>query len=212
MRIGIIGTGNMAEALGGRWAAAGHHVLFGGRSAERARALADRTGRRAGTIREAAAYGDATLLALPYDAVAGVLTALGAADGALRGRLLVDCTNAVGPGFRLTTGAGPGAARTIADLTGARVVKAFNHLPDSVWRLDPPAFADGPVAVPLCGDDAGALETVGTLVRDLGCVPLPVGGLDRAAYLEATTAFLIGLWHTGHDPRTLLPPFEAVTA
>ncbi|MET9592401.1 NAD(P)-binding domain-containing protein [Streptomyces sp. NPDC006516] len=212
MRIGIIGTGNMAEALGGRWAAAGHQVLFGGRSAERAGALAERTGQSAGTLREAAVFGDATLLALPYDAVAGVLTALGAADGALRGRLLVDCTNAVGPGFRLTTGTGPGAARTIADLTGARVVKAFNHLPDSVWRLDPPAFAEGPVAVPLCGDDAGALEAVGTLVRDLGCVPLPVGGLDRAAYLEATTAFLIGLWHSGHDPRTLLPPFEAVTA
>lgn len=39
-----------------------------------------------------------------------------------------------------------------------------------------------------------------------------VGGLDRAAYLEATTAFLIGLWRSGHDPRTLLPPFEAATA
>ncbi|MFD5872424.1 NADPH-dependent F420 reductase [Streptomyces sp. NPDC060322] len=212
MRIGIIGTGNMAGALGGRWAAAGHQVLFGGRSAERAGALAERTGQSAGTLQEAAAFGDAVLLALPHDAVAGVLAALGGADGALRGRLLVDCTNAVGPGFRLTTGAGPGAARAIADATGARVVKAFNHLPDSVWRLSAPSFADGPLTVPLCGDDASALETVGTLVRDLGCVPLTVGGLDRAAYLEATTAFLIGLWHSGHDPRTLLPPFDVVTA
>ncbi|MGW1319119.1 NADPH-dependent F420 reductase [Streptomyces sp. NPDC002426] len=212
MRIGIIGTGNMADALGGRWAAAGHRVLFGGRSPERARALADRTGQSAGTLRDAAGFGDAVLLALPYDAVAGVLAALGAAGGALRGRVLVDCVNAVGPGFRLTTGTGPGAARTIADATGARVVKAFNHLPDAVWRRPPPAFAEGPVAVPLCGDDPAALETVATLVRDLGCVPLPMGGLDRAAYLEATTAFLIGLWHSGHDPRSLLPPFEAVTA
>lgn len=131
MRIGIIGTGNMADALGGRWAAAGHRVLFGGRSPERARALADRTGQSAGTLRDAAGFGDAVLLALPYDAVAGVLAALGADGGALRGRVLVDCTHAVGPGFRLTTGTGPGAARTIADATGARVVKAFNHLPDA---------------------------------------------------------------------------------
>ncbi|WP_406461567.1 NADPH-dependent F420 reductase [Streptomyces sp. NBC_00111] len=212
MRIGIIGTGNMASALGSRWAAAGHQVLFGGRSAERAGALAGRTGQSAGTVREAAAFGDAVLLALPHDAVAGVLAGLGAADGALRGRLLVDCTNAVGPGFRLTTGTGPGAARAIAEATGARVVKAFNHLPDSVWRRPAPCSPDGPLTVPLCGDDASALETVGTLVRDLGCVPLTVGGLDRAAYLEATTAFLIGLWHSGHDPRTLLPPFDVVTA
>lgn len=212
MRIGIIGTGNMAEALGTQWGRAGHDVLFGGRSPDRARALAGRTGQSAGTVAQAAAFGDAILLALPYDAVAGVLGGLGAADGALRDRLLIDCTNAVGPGFRLTTDGGPGAARTIADSTGARVVKAFNHLPDSVWRLTPPAFADGPVTVPLCGDDERALEAVRALVRALGCVPLTVGGLDRAGYLETTTAFLIGLWHSGHDPRTLLPPFHAATA
>jgi 8-hydroxy-5-deazaflavin:NADPH oxidoreductase len=81
-----------------------------------------------------------------------------------------------------------------------------------VWRLTPPAFADGPITVPLCGDDDEALETVAGLVRDLGCVPLTAGGLERAAYLEATTAFLIGLWHAGHDPRTLLPPPDAATA
>ncbi|MEV7400595.1 NAD(P)-binding domain-containing protein [Streptomyces sp. NPDC091267] len=212
MRIGILGTGNMADALGTQWVRAGHRVLFAGRSPDRARALADRTGGVAGTFEEAVSFGAAVLLALPYAAALDTLTALGAEEGALRDRVLIDCTNAVGPGFVLTTGDGPGAARTLADTTGARVVKAFNHLPDPVWRLTPPAFADGPVAVPLCGDDEEALETVAALVRDLGCVPMVVGGLDRAAYLEATTAFLIGLWHCGHDPRTLLPPFEAATA
>ena len=212
MRIGIIGTSNMADALGGRWAAAGHRVLFGGRSPERARALADRTGQSAGTLRDAAGFGDAVLLALPYDAVAGVLAALGADGGSAArpgARRLHPCRRPRLPAHHRH---GTGAARTIADATGARVVKAFNHLPDAVWRRLPPAFAEGPVAVPLCGDDPAALERVATLVRDLGCVPLPVGGLDRAAYLEATTAFLIGLWHSGHDPRSLLPPFEAVTA
>ncbi|MFD0025139.1 NADPH-dependent F420 reductase [Streptomyces sp. NPDC058382] len=212
MRIGILGTGNMAEALGTQWVRAGHQVLFGGRSPDRARALAARAGGRAATLREAALSGDAVLLALPHAAVSATLAGLGAADGALRDRLLIDCTNAVGPGFVLTTEGGPGAARTIADATGARVIKAFNHLPDTVWRLTPPAFADGPVAVPLCGDDEEALRTVAALVRDLGCAPLRAGGLDRAVYLETTTAFLIGLWHSGHDPRTLLPPFEAATA
>ncbi|MCX5139229.1 NADPH-dependent F420 reductase [Streptomyces sp. NBC_00338] len=212
MRIGVLGTGNMAQALGTQWAGAGHQLLFAGRSAVRARALADRTGSASGTFEEAVSFGSVLLLALPYDAALDTVTALAAADGTLRDRVLIDCTNAVGPGFVLTTEGGPGAARTLADATGARVVKAFNHLPDTVWRLTPPAFADGPLSVPLCGDDAAALETVAVLVRDLGCVPLPVGGLDRAAYLEATTAFLIGLWHSGHDPRTLLPPFAAATA
>ncbi|MEV3930863.1 MULTISPECIES: hypothetical protein [unclassified Streptomyces] len=43
-------------------------------------------------------------------------------------------------------------------------------------------------------------------------MPLTVGGLDRAAYLESATAFLVGLRHSGHDPRTLPPPFHVVTA
>lgn len=202
----------MADALGTQWVRAGHQVLFGGRSPDRARALAGRAGGEAGTFEEAASFGQVVLLALPYDVALDTLLELGARDGALRDRLLIDCTNAVGAGFVLTTEGGPGAARTIADATGAQVVKAFNHLPDAVWRLTPPAFAVGPVAVPLCGDDEAALETVAALVRDLGCVPLTVGGLDRAVYLETTTAFLIGLWHSGHDPRTLLPPFEAATA
>ncbi|MFJ8169561.1 NADPH-dependent F420 reductase [Streptomyces sp. NPDC094473] len=213
MRIGIIGTGNMADALGGRWAAAGHRVLFGGRSPERARALADRTGQSAGTLRDAAGFGDAVLLALPYDAVAGVLAALGADGGSAArpgARRLRPCRRP-----RLPAHHRHGTGRRPYDRRRHRSTGRQGLQPPArraVWRRLPPAFAEGPVAVPLCGDDPAALERVATLVRDLGCVPLPVGGLDRAAYLEATTAFLIGLWHSGHDPRSLLPPFEAVTA
>ncbi|MGW2280052.1 NADPH-dependent F420 reductase [Streptomyces sp. NPDC001770] len=169
---------------------------------------------RPGTLGEAALSGDAALLALPHEALADVLAELGSGAGALCGRTLIDCTNAIGPGLLLTTGTGPGAVRTLARTTGAAVVKAFNRLPDSVWRLGPLAAAtpEGPLAVPLCGDDEAALETVRTLVRDLGHVPLTVGGLERADQPEAASALLIGLWKSGHDPRTLLPPFEVVTA
>lgn len=207
MRIGILGTGNMAAALGAHWSRAGHELLVGGRSRDGSRALADRLGARAGTLAEAARFGDAALLALPYDAVLPVL----AGAGDLTGRVLIDCTNAISPGLTLTTAPGPGAAARIAEATGARVVKAFNHCADAVWRRTPPAFPD-PLAVPLCGDDAGALDLVRTLVRDTGCVPLDAGGLDRAVYLETTTAFLIGLWKSGDDPRAMLPPFAAATA
>ncbi|MFJ2177773.1 NADPH-dependent F420 reductase [Streptomyces sp. NPDC087851] len=212
LRIGIVGTGAMAAALGAAWARAGHTLLVGGRSPAKAEALAARLGpgARPGTPSQALLFGDAALLAVDHGAVAGLLDDAGAASGALRGRVLIDCTNAVGPGFLLTTGEGPGAARTIAAATGARVVKAFNHSAASVWALDPPVFADGPLAVPLCGDDEAALALVRTLVRDLGCIPLDAGGLDRADQLEAMTAFLIGLWHTGQDPRPMLPPFAAV--
>ncbi|WP_189323462.1 NADPH-dependent F420 reductase [Streptomyces flaveus] len=208
MRIGIVGTGSMADALGGQWARAGHDVLVGGRDAGRSAALGERIGGRAGSLRDAAEHGtDAVLLAVPYAAVAGVVSGL--AD-ALEGRTLVDCTNPVAPGFVLETRGGPSAAERIAIAApGTHVVKAFNLCHESVWRLTPPVFDGRPLAVPLCGDDALALDTVQRLVRDLGCEPLNGGGLERAALLEATAAFLIGLWvGEGADAQAIVPPVE----
>lgn len=40
MKIGIIGTGNMGQALGLGWARTGHEVLFGSRDAKKAKAIA----------------------------------------------------------------------------------------------------------------------------------------------------------------------------
>ncbi|MBC2907959.1 NADPH-dependent F420 reductase [Streptomyces cupreus] len=208
MRIGIIGTGAMAEGLGGQWARVGHDVLVGGRDKGRATALAARIGARAGSPREAARHGtDAVLLAVPYSAAVEVVAPL-AQD--LGDRTLVDCTNPVGPGFRLETAGGPSAAERIAAAApGAHVVKAFNLCHESVWRLTPPVFDGRPLAVPLCGDEATALESVRRLVRDLGCEPVNGGGLERAALLEATAAFLIGLWvGEGADAQAIAPPRE----
>ena len=194
MRIGILGTGGMANALGNQWKRAGHDVLAGSRSH--------------GDVRAAAEHGsDAVLLALPYAAVVDVVAGL---EDVLRGRVLIDCTNPVGPDFGLLTAGGPAAAERIASAAPtARVVKAFNLCADSVWRLTPPVFAGRPLAVPLCGDDEDALTVVRRLVRDLGCEPLLAGGVDRAGLLEATAALLIRLWvGEGADAQAIAPPLE----
>ncbi|NYI03485.1 NADPH-dependent F420 reductase [Allostreptomyces psammosilenae] len=209
MRIGILGAGRMADALGTQWTRAGHELMISGRDPERTAARARRIGppTRVGTWAEAARFGDVVLLAVRDTAVPEVLSAAGADDGALRGRVLVDCVNAVHSGFVLATAGGPSMAERVArQAVGARVVKAFNHCHEDVWRMTPPAFDGTPLAVPMCGDDPDALATVATLVRDLGCTPVEAGPLDRAGLLEATTAFLIALWHSGVDARTLLPP------
>ncbi|MGW0333331.1 NADPH-dependent F420 reductase [Streptomyces sp. NPDC003011] len=194
MRIGILGRGGMADALGTQWQRAGHEVVAAGRS---------------GGLRAAAEFGtDAVLLALPYPAVVDVVGGLGEE---LRGRVLIDCTNPVGgPGFTLLTAGGPAAAERIASAApAARVVKAFNLCHADVWRLTPPVFDGRPLAVPLCGDDEPALRVVRRLVRDLGCRPLDAGGLDRASLVEATAALLIGLWvGQGADAQAIAPPLE----
>ncbi|WP_406173978.1 NADPH-dependent F420 reductase [Streptomyces sp. NBC_00996] len=208
MRIGILGTGGMADALGTRWARAGHEVCVGGRDLERAAGLARRLGGCGGDLRAAAEFGvDAVLLALPYAAVAEVVTGL---RGALRDRVLIDCVNPLGPGFVLETAGGPSAAERLAAVApDAHVVKAFNLCHEDVWRMTPPVFGGRPLAVPLCGDDEDALDVVRRLARDLGCEPLNAGELARAGLLEATAALLIGLWvGEGADAQAIAPPRE----
>ncbi|ADB32722.1 NADP oxidoreductase coenzyme F420-dependent [Kribbella flavida DSM 17836] len=207
MRIGILGNGRMAEALGGQWARAGHEIVIGGRAPRRAAELAERIGAAAGTLQEATRFGALTLLAVPAGAALETLRVVGAADGSLRGRVLVDCTNAVlHRGVAMTVDA---MAETISEYAvGARVVKAFNLAADSVWRSAPHDFDGRPLGVPLCGDDDVAVEQVAVLARDLGCEPVKAGGLARARLLEATAAFAIGVWFAGADTRALFPPLE----
>src|SRR5215212_11071466 len=95
MNIGVLGAGRMAEALTAAWIEAGHHVLIGGRTPSRSQALAERLGASSGTLREAAEFGDAVLLAVLYPGVEWTLRAAGVADGTLRGKILIDCNNPV---------------------------------------------------------------------------------------------------------------------
>ncbi|AGM03462.1 NADPH-dependent F420 reductase [Amycolatopsis keratiniphila] len=196
MRIGIFGAGGMAEALGGQWS--GHDVMV----AARDQAKAAKISARVGTWAETARASDVILLALPAASVLEVLAAAGNLDG----KVLVDCTNAVGPGAVLTVP--DQAARIAAAAPGAHVVKAFNLCHVDVWRMTPPMFGGRPLAVPLCGAPE-AVEVVSALVRDLGCTPLNAGGLDRAGLMEATMAFMVGLWFDGHDAQACFPPLPA---
>ena len=208
MRIGVLGTGTMADALATHWVRAGHEVTIGGRDVRKAERLATRMGGGAqhGSLRAAVDSGqEVVLAALPFGA--GVPVARGL-DTALTDKVLLDCSNPIGPGFRLLTAGGPSAARRLAAAApGAHVVKAFNLCHEDVWRMQPPVFDGRPLAVPVCGDDETALARVRELVRDVGCEPLAGGDLDRAALLEATAALFISLW-VGHgaDAQAIAPP------
>ena len=174
MRIGTLGNGLMADALAGQWVKAGHDVMIGGRSADRAAELAHRIGAVPGSLQEATTYGEILLLAVPAEVAVQTVAALDLPPG----RILIDCSNALNhKDFTLDQ---PAVAEAIARAAPqARVVKAFNLAADSVWR-NPPAG----LGVPICADDPQALAEVGRLIRDLGCEPVPAGGLRRARLLE----------------------------
>ncbi|MCK9921811.1 NAD(P)-binding domain-containing protein [Frankia sp. AgPm24] len=219
MRIGILGTGTLAAALGQGWARHGHELVIGGRSRTKADALAARLGgaARAGTPREAVTGRDAVLLAVSWAGIEDVLRAAGAGEGTLAGTPLIDPTNAVehGVGLLLPEPGSSAASRIAAAAPGAQVVKAFHLFAADQWTRSPSSDpgATTPTVV-ICGDDASALSVVSDLIRDVGGRAAALGGLDRARQLEETAGFVIGLAFAGFDPASAVPhvPTGAVSA
>jgi hypothetical protein len=73
---------------------------------------------------------------------------------ALDGKVLIDCSHPVGPGFRLLIQRGLSAAQQLGTAAPTtHVVKAFNLCHEDVWRMTPPIFDGRPLAVPVCGGE-----------------------------------------------------------
>ncbi|MGH8606451.1 MAG: NADPH-dependent F420 reductase [Gammaproteobacteria bacterium] len=209
MKIGFIGYGNMAEALGSRWA--GKHDLFvGGRDATKARALADKFGHgtKSGSEADAAAFAEVVVLATRHETVFDAMRAAGG-SGTFAGKVLLDINNPVVDfthgDFLVKTFDGKSLAEAIAVNTpAARVVKAFNMCQAKVWQMDPPVFDGRRLVTLFCGDDVGAKRQVATLIEDIGCEPVDLGELKYARLLEPAAAIVIKFLFAGRDPHTVL--------
>lgn len=187
-RVAVIGSGHIGGGLARAWAKAGHQVTIGARSPGDADvlALAKETGARVATPADAVAASDVVALAVPAPAVDALLPTVD-----LAGKVLIDCTNHVGPGFSLSYGHQTSWAEEIAKkVPAAKVFKSFNA--QGAENLAAPVYASGPAANFFCGDDAGARPVVEQLVRDVGFEPVFAGPLVRARVLEP----LMLLWVT----------------
>ena len=194
MRIAIVGSGHIGAGLGRAWSAKGHAVTYAGRDLDDPDvvALAREIGARVAAIPEALANAEVIALAMPFAAAAGVVRALPDWSG----RLVIDCTNPIGPGFTLLHGHTDSGAEAIARLMpGARVVKSFNA--QGAENLAQPIYGGVAASNFYCGDDAGAKAVVRALIADMGFEPIEVGPLASARYLEPMTM----LWITAS--RTL---------
>ena len=189
LRVGIVGSGRIGSALGEIWLSAGHEVMFSSRHIENDRELAARLGgkARAGTPKEATAFGEIVLMAVPYRALPQLGKDL--AD-ALEGKPLIDACNPFPhrDGEIATWARQKGAGLASAELLpGARIVRAFNavsyaRLPDIAQRKD-----GARPGMPMAGDDAKALALASRLVHDAGFEPVVVGDLAMGRHLVPGT-------------------------
>jgi hypothetical protein len=186
-KIGIVGSGRVGGTLGGVWAKAGHQVMFSSRDLGHDKALAASLGpnARAGTPREAAAFGEALMISVPYGALPQVGKDLA---GLLKGKVVIDTCNPFPSrdGEVATWAREKGAGLASAELLpGARIVRAFNAIGYS--RMGQAHEQPGRIGMPIAGDDAQAVELASRLIRDIGYEPVLIGGLARGRHLMPGT-------------------------
>ena len=187
MKIGIVGSGQVGGTLGRIWANAGHSVMFSSLDLEKDKALAASVGpnARAGTPREAAAFGDVLLVSVPYHALPQVGKDLA---GLIKGKVVIDTSNPF-PGrdgevgvWAQEKGAGLASAEL---LPGARIVRTFNAI--GYTSMAQAAQRQPRAGMPMAGDDAKANAIASSLVRDIGYEPVVIGPLAMGKHLVPRT-------------------------
>jgi predicted dinucleotide-binding enzyme len=182
MKIGIIGAGRIGGVMASLLTAAGHEVLLSfSRDPARLQGFAERLGDRAtaGTVREAAGFGEVVVLSVPWRLVPDVVREA----GSLAGKIVIDTCNQYGAGGLESLPDGHTAAQLNQQRTQARSVKCFNTLTSAF--LESRAHSNPEVVLFQCGDDPAAKQVVSGLIVDCGYAPMDVGGLADAAVMEA---------------------------
>jgi predicted dinucleotide-binding enzyme len=189
MKIGVIGSGRIGSTLGGLWVKAGHEVMFSDRDPEAVkRAIADLGPRaKAGSTHEAASFGDAVLIAVPYAALPAIRDEVGIR---LRGKVVIDPNNPVPArdGDMAVAAKEKGAgASTAALLPGARIVRSFNSWGYAIMARE--ANRPAPrMALPVAADDAEAMKVGMRLVSDAGFDPVNAGSLASSKAYDLGSA------------------------
>lgn len=189
------GTGDQGRGLARRFALAGHRVVIGSRSIERAeQACVGLPGEVSGAGNAAAAeQGDVVIVAVPWEGHKALLESLA---GVLAGKVVIDCVNPLGfdkqGAFALPVEEGSAAQQAAAVLPGSTVLAAFHHvsavllLDESVDKID--------TDILVLGEDREATDLVQALVQRIpGMRGVFAGRLRNAHQVEALTANLISV-------------------
>ena len=188
MKIGIIGSGDVAKALAAGFLKHGHEVTLGTRETGKLSDFARANSKaKIGSVAEAAKFGEVVVLAVKGTAASKALESAGAAN--LAGKTVIDVTNPI-------TDAPPvnGVLKYFTSLdsslmeqlqkqfTGAHFVKAFNSVGSAA--MVNPQFKGGKPSMFIAGNDAGAKKTVTGILDQFGWEVEDMGGAEGARAIE----------------------------
>jgi 8-hydroxy-5-deazaflavin:NADPH oxidoreductase len=187
MKIGIIGSGTVAQTLAAGFLKHGHAVMLGTRQpAQLAEFAAAQPKARVGSVNDAAAFAELAVLAVKGTAA---IDALRGAAAALAGKTVIDTTNPIAdtpPAHGvLAYFTGPNDSlleRLQREFPALKFVKAFNSV-GAACMVDP-QLAGGPPTMFIAGDDAGAKATVAGVLDQFGWGVADMGHSTAARAIE----------------------------
>lgn len=205
MKLAFIGYGNVGAPLADQLQRLGHEVTLAASdtsSESVKKALARNPGLKVAPPKLAVTPAEVVFLATPFqvnaDALAGVA-------GEIKGKILVDCTNPVGPGLSHGLNSRQSGSEMVQELAPeSKVVKAFTIYGfENFENSSYPAYNVRP-AMMYCGRDDDAKQTVGELIGQLGWEPVDVGGLEQALHLEHMTLLWVRMVRMGGQSPNLV--------
>ena len=211
MKIGILGTGPVGEAIATALVKKEHNVMMGSRTAggEKAKTWAKKRGDRAteGTFAEAAAYGELLFVCLNGEHVLDVLKTIDAAG--VTNKIVVDVTNPLD----FTQGMPPRILEKFRNkslgehvqeaLPGAYVVKTLNTV-NYQLMVDARKVGSGDHDLFVCGNDINAKNKIMHFLVDnfhwKSSRLVDLGNMEAARTVEAIVPFWVLVYQSLGTP------------
>jgi 8-hydroxy-5-deazaflavin:NADPH oxidoreductase len=188
MKIGIIGSGAVAQALGAGLSQAGHQVMLGTSSPPKlADWRAQHSAAQVGSAGDAAGFGELVILAVKGTAAVAAVKAAG--PERLAGKVVIDTTNPIADAppvngvLSFFTGPNESLLETLqAAYPEVRFVKAFNSVGSAL--MISPQMEGGAPTMFIAGNDESAKAVVGPLLKSVGWEPVDMGQATAARAIE----------------------------
>ncbi len=188
MKVGILGSGEVGQALGGGFIKHRHEVMLGTRDpAKLADWAATNPAARIGSFAEAAEFGELIVLAVNGKASSAALGLAGAEN--LAGKTIIDATNPISDAppvngvLSFFTKQNKSLLEQLQkEFADARFVKAFNSVGSDL--MVNPRLEDGRPTMFICGNDAPAKKAVTDILDQFGWETCDMGAAEAARAIE----------------------------
>ena len=188
MKVGVLGSGDVAKTLAGGFLKHGHDVMMGTRSEAKLEGWKGQNPKgRIGTFAEAAAFAELAVLAVKGTAAPEAVRAAGAAN--LAGKPVIDATNPIADlppvngVLRFFTSLDESLMERLQhEFDGVRFVKAFNSV-GSACMVNPELKGGRPTMF-ICGNDDASKKTVTGVLEQFGWETADMGKAEAARPIE----------------------------